>query len=182
MVAISFIPHLPESSGSQSLPPRQLQFITSTMSQISFFKASQRLHSDASHLASDGQGNRRLNAGHLFGLAAECGLKYLLLLCGGLQRDPATGDLIGKKPHIDQLTAPSGLAQNYQQLVAGHTHSQYFALIPNLPALNSWKAHFRYYDETDASYPQADESGWQNASKEIQTVLDAAILDGHPIY
>jgi hypothetical protein len=153
------------------------------MSQISFISSARRLHSDADYLASDVSGKRNVNAGHLFGLAAECGLKYLLLLCGTLNRDPVTGDLVGrKKPHVNELVDPSGLSQNYQQAIAGLTQSRYFAQMPSLPALSSWKPSFRYYDDSDPSYPKANESGWQSASQEIQTALDAAILDGHPLY
>jgi hypothetical protein len=55
------------------------------MTRISFYKASRRLHSDANYLANDAVETRNVNSGHFFGLSAECGLKYLLLLCGGLQ-------------------------------------------------------------------------------------------------
>lgn len=153
------------------------------MPRISFYKASRRLHSDANHLASDAIRERNVNAGHFFGLAAECGLKYLLLLCGGLQRDPATGDLTGRsKPHVNQLVEASGLAMNYRALVSGHTHSKYFADTPSLAGLQSWKAEFRYYDGDHSDYPASSEQDWKTASLEIQSALDAAILDGHPIY
>lgn len=152
------------------------------MTRISFYKASRRLHSDAKHLASDHLAGRCVNAGHFFGLSAECGLKYLLLLCGGLQRNSITGDLTGLKPHANQLVDASGLATNYRTLVAGHTHSKYFAHAPSLAGLQSWKAEYRYYDDGHSDYPKASEPDWLKASLEIQSALDAAMLDGHPIY
>jgi len=126
---------------------------------------------------------RSVNAGYFFGLAAECGLKYLLILCGGLQRDSSTGDLsIRPRPHVDRLIDASGLATSYRALVAGHTHSRYFAHTPSLAGLQSWKAEYRYYDDAHPDYPKVSEADWAKASMEIQTALDAAMLDGHPIY
>ncbi len=153
------------------------------MTRTSFYKASRRLYSDANHLASNAEQKRNVNAGHFFGLSAECGLKYLLLLCGGLQRDSITGDLTGRsKPHANQLVDASGLATSYRALVSGHTHSKYFADAPSLAGLQSWKAEYRYYDEDHSEYPKISEPDWKAASHEIQFALDAAMLDGHPIY
>jgi hypothetical protein len=153
------------------------------MTRISFYKASRRLHSDANHLASDTVQQRNVNAGHFFGLSAECGLKHLLFLCGGLQRDSITGDLAGgPRPHANQLVDASGLATNYRALVGGNTHSKYLLQAPSLAGLQSWKAEFRYYDESHSDYPAGSEPDWKAASLEIQAALDAAMLDGHPIY
>lgn len=63
-----------------------------------------------------------------------------------------------------------------------HTHSKYFADTPSLAGLQSWKAEFRYYDGDHSDYPASSEQDWKTASLEIQSALDAAILDGHPIY
>lgn len=153
------------------------------MTRISFLIAARRLHSDATYLANDDSEDRNLNAGHFFGLAAECGLKYLLLLCGGLTRDSVTGDLCDRpRPHVDRLIDAFGLATSYRTLVQGHTHSRYFAHTPTLAGLHSWKAEFRYYDAGHPDYPRASEPAWQTASREIQSALDAAMLDGHPNY
>ena len=153
------------------------------MPRISFFKAARRLHSDGLYLANDASGDRSHNAGHFFGLAAECGLKYLLILCGGLTRDAVTGDLCERpRPHVDKLIDASGLATNYRTLVGVHPHAQYFTHTPALAGLHSWKAEFRYYDASHPDYPAASENDWQNASREIQSALDAAMLDGHPFY
>lgn len=152
------------------------------MSYICFSKASKRLHSDADHLVGD---HRNCNAGHLHGLAAECGLKYLLLLCGGLTRDPATGDLVvarGPRPHVNHLIDAGGLAAHYQALVHGHVNARYISLTPSLAGLRTWKPEFRYYDENHANYPHASELDWWLASQEIQEAMDAANLDGHPAY
>lgn len=150
------------------------------MSHICFFKSAKRLHSDAEHLVAD---HRNFNAGHLHGLAAECGLKYLLILCGALQRDQGTGDLVVRpRPHVNELTDASGLAANYQLMVSGHTNSRYLSLARSLAGLQTWRAEFRYYDDGHANYPQASETAWRVASQEIQNALDAARIDGHPQY
>ena len=152
------------------------------MTRFSFLHSSRRLHSDAEHLVADNTADRRLNAAHFHGLASECGLKYLLLLCGGLQRDANTGDLAGSRPHVDRMVDASGLATSYRSLVSGHTHSRYFLQLPSISSLQSWKPEYRYYDQAHADYPKTDEVSWQTASKEIQTALDAALLDGQPTY
>jgi hypothetical protein len=71
------------------------------MPKICFIKASQRLHQDARHLRGDSTQDRSASASHFFGLSSECGLKYLLLVCGALNRDNATGDLVRLKPHVN---------------------------------------------------------------------------------
>lgn len=152
------------------------------MTRISFVQSSRRLHSDAEHLVADTTADRRLNAAHFHGLASECGLKYLLLLCGGLQRNSNTGDLVGGRPHVDRMVDASGLATSYRNLVAGHTHSRYFLQLASISSLQSWKPEFRYYDQAHADYPKPDEASWRSASKQIQTALDVALLDGQPNY
>lgn len=152
------------------------------MTRISFVQSSRRLHSDAEHLVADAAADRSLNAAHFHGLASECGLKYLLLLCGGLRRDSNTGDLVGPRPHVDRMVDASGLATSYRNLVSGHTHARYFVQLAAISSLQTWKPEFRYYDETHVDYPKADEAFWQTASKEIQIALDAALLDGQPHY
>ena len=57
---------------------------------VDFSGAGRRHYKDAELLKSD---NRIPNAGHLFGFAAECGIKALLV-SHGLSTDPTTGDLV----------------------------------------------------------------------------------------
>ena len=153
-----------------------------SMTRISFVQSSRRLYSDAEHLFADTAADRSMNAAHFHGLASECGLKYLLLLCGGLQRDSTTGDLSGRRDHVGQMVGASGLATNYEITVSGHTHYRYLRLLNSISSLKSWRAEYRYYDKAHGDYPKADESLWRSASKEIQSALDMALLDGQPIY
>jgi len=155
------------------------------MPKINFFQASRRMHRDAVFLAQDGALDRTAGAGHFFGLGGECGLKYLLLLCGGLTRDSATGDLQmagRRRPHLDEIIDASGLVSSYSTAVASHTNVKYFATLPGLGGLSTWKVIFRYFDTSHADYPEADEPKWEAAAKEIQTALDQAQMDGQPIY
>jgi hypothetical protein len=152
------------------------------MARVNFYQASRRIQSDAEYLVADGSRDRTAGAGHFFGLSGECGLKYLLLLCGGLNRDPATGDLQGRRPHVDDMVGAAGLASNYATAVAGHTNGKYFASLPGLGGLASWRAEFRYYDTTHPAYPKQDEPKWRQAALEIQTALDDAIADGQPVF
>jgi len=152
------------------------------MPKISFIKASQRLHQDASHLRGDSTQDRNASAGHFFGLSSECGLKYLLLVCGALNRDSTTGDLLHPRPHVNQLVDASGLVATYASAVANHTNAKYLAQMPNLGGLSTWKVEFRYYDTSHTDYPKQEELKWETAATEIQKALDQAQLDGQPIY
>ena len=143
------------------------------------------MHQDAVFLTQDGTFDRTAGGGHFFGLAGECGLKYLLLLCGGLTRDAVTGDLQmarGRRPHLGDIIDASGLVSSYSAAVASHTNVRYFAALPALVGLATWKVEFRYYDTSHADYPEAHEPKWETAAKEIQNALDQAQLDGQPIF
>ncbi len=83
---------------------------------------------------------------------------------------------------MNQLVEASGLATSYRAQVSGNTHSKYVLQAPSLAGLQSWKAEFRYYDEDHSDYPACSEQDWKTASIEIQSALDAAMIDGHPIY
>ena len=118
---------------------------------------------------------RDSNAGHLFGFAAECGVKVLLVDCG-YPTDP-DGDLKKSvKPipdarkHIDDLT---GLLP---QLVASLSGAMMPVPrpIPNLSDFADWKAAHRYYAVSSLP-PSLDK--WQVAAGEALAMLQNLQLD-----
>jgi len=145
-----------------------------TMTQaVDFFEASRRHHSDATLLQMKG---RDPNAGHLFGFAAECGVKALLVDCG--YPTDSDGDL--KKPgkpiadarkHIDELT---GLLAQIVASLSGRDGAKYLAQVPDLSDFADWRASHRYY--AAASIPLSLEK-WQRAASEVLRMLQNLQLD-----
>ena len=128
--------------------------------QIDFYNAHIRHWDDAEHLHSEG---RMLNADHLYGFSAECGVKFLMKGLG--MRTSPSGDPqdhIDRK-HIDQLWV------RYNSYASGR------AIGPKctLPALNpfdQWNVKDRY---TDGSHiDTARQSQHRNAAKTIKDVVN----------
>lgn len=143
------------------------------MANVNYYKAARRHFEDGELLFKH---NRHPNAGHLYGFAAECGLKSLLII-SGYPSDPNTGEIVHKKPeqfrtHVDILTQNIGQIRTY---VSGRIGAKYLALIPGIVKFTDWKTDHRYYD--DAKLPHSV-NDWQTASKEVMTMLDQALLDG----
>lgn len=97
-----------------------------------FYDAHQRHHEDAENLYKQG---RLANADHLFGLAAECGLKCLMTVLGMQSTNglPPKAD----RKHIDQLRA------RYDTYCNGTPLGAQFLLPPSDPFLN-WSVEQRY--------------------------------------
>lgn len=140
---------------------------------VDFFEASRRHHSDATLLQREG---RDPNAGHLFGFAAECGVKALLVDCG--YPTDLDGDL--KKPdkpirdarkHIDELT---GLLPHIVASLSGRDGAKYLAQIPALGDFADWKVSHRYY--AVSSIPPSLVK-WQGAAGEVLVMLQNLQID-----
>lgn len=140
---------------------------------VDFFEAAMRHHSDATLLQMEG---RDPNAGHLFGFAAECGVKVLLVDCG-YPTDP-DGDLKKSvKPTPDARKHIADLTGLLPQLVAslsGRDGAKYLAQIPNLSDFADWKAAHRYYAVSSLP-PSLDK--WQLAAGEVLAMLQNLQLD-----
>lgn len=140
---------------------------------VDFFEASRRHYADAMLLRGEGCDP---NAGHLFGFAAECGVKALLVDCG--YPTDQDGDL-GKpgpsvpdaKKHIAELT---GLLQQLVASLSGRDGAKYLGQIPNLTDFADWKASHRYY--AAASIPPSLDR-WQTAAGEVQQMLQNLQID-----
>ena len=144
---------------------------------VSYFESAHRHFHDASVLLG---GNRSANAGQLFGIAAECGIKAILVASnvpidteGSIDRMPGVR---GKGfrdhwPHLGQaLTDLAGAIPD------GRTATTYLSLIPNLAHFSNWLIEHRYW--RDAALPLAAVGRWQAAAAEVMAALDQAKEDG----
>ena len=137
---------------------------------VDFSGAGRRHYQDAELLMSN---NRIPNAGHLFGFAAECGIKALLV-SHGLSTDPTTGDLVETRPY-KYKTHVDALINNVQTFSGSPGYSKYVGMMPNLKAFSNWDTSHRYYDESSIPAFLAD---WRTAAEEVIRMLDQAKLDG----
>jgi len=137
---------------------------------VDFYGAGRRHYQDAELLMNN---SRIPNAGHLFGFAAECGIKALLV-SHGLSTDPTTGDLAETRSH-KYKTHVNVLINNVQTFPNSPGYSKYLGMMPNLRAFSNWDTAHRYYDELSIPASLLD---WHVAAKEVITMLDQAKLDG----
>lgn len=141
---------------------------------VDFFEASGRHYTDATLLHGAG---RHTNAGHLYGFAAECGVKALLVDCGyptdidgDLKKTPEVPILPARK-HIDEL---SKLLQQIVASLSGRDGARYLAQVPNLGEFADWSVSHRYC--AAASIPPSLEK-WQRAAGEVLRMLQNLQLD-----
>lgn len=144
---------------------------------VGYAEAARRHFSDASFLDSH---NRKPNAGQLFGIAAECGLKAIAIGCGlktesdGTIKNPVGTRGRGFKDHMPDLH--NALIQFGHLLPDGRSSSRYLAMMPNLTGLSDWAIEQRYWSEV--ACPVASLSRWQLAANEVMVAIDAAQQDG----
>lgn len=138
---------------------------------INFHQAARRHFHDADLLLI--HHGRSAGAGQLYGFAAECGIKSLLVW-QGYPSDPTTGDL-GKgklRKHIHELV------QNIHVLDAfldGRGAARYRAMLPSLHTFSNWRTEQRYYAESALPPAVPD---WRLGAEEIMRMLDQTLLDG----
>lgn len=120
--------------------------------QADFLDAHERHWDDAEQLF---QAERWANADHLYGMAAECGLKRLMLAFG-MPFDTAKDrpDKASDRQHAD------GIWARFESYRCGHHQGAGYALQPTNPFAD-WEvsqryAHQRHFDQTRA---QAHQSG-----------------------
>lgn len=115
----------------------------------------------------------RANAGQLFGICVECGLKSLLVRGGAPQN--ADGDLIGKyKKHLPDLYE---LINGLLTLPDGRTASALQSRLPNLNSLAHWSIDHRYWRESEIPLSTLL-NDWELAALEMDALLDEAAGGG----
>ncbi len=147
---------------SQAAPIQQVQYVL----------AARRHMIDARLLLN---ANRVANAGQLFGIVAECGLKALVIACG--VAPDAKGEIPRNhrfRQHIpvlkDRLVAEGNLIPD------GQRATKYILSLAHSTKLGDWLIDHRYW--SDAALPVGSVDGWRVAAEEILQALDTAKEDG----
>ena len=144
-----------------------------TIKPVDFHHAGKRHFTDAELLI---KLKRDASAGQLYGFAAECGIKTLLVW-NGYPTDPVSGELVeqGKKKrfraHIHEFVKNINTIRTF---LDGRGAAKYLAMIPNVGNFSDWKTDHRYY--RDSALPPSLNK-WREASREIMRMLDEAMLD-----
>jgi hypothetical protein len=137
---------------------------------VDYVAASRRHIRDAHLLQHKG---RLANAGQLFGISVECGLKSLLVRGGAPVDTDGNLDWAYRK-HMPVLgTLITGLTT----LPDGRSASALQSRLPNLTALANWKIDHRYWSES--AIPLATSlQAWEWAALEMDALLDEATAGG----
>ena len=113
------------------------------------------------------------NAGQLFGICVECGLKSLLVL-GGAPVD-ADGNL--KKPFRQHFPELGMLINGMTTLPDGRAAGVLQSRLPSLASLANWKIAHRYWRES--AIPVAISlQAWEGAAQEMDRLLDEEAAGG----
>ncbi|MGO8692824.1 MAG: hypothetical protein ACLQMF_04035 [Rectinemataceae bacterium] len=149
------------------------------MAVVDFAESARRHWKDAETLSTEG---RFANAGQLLGFSAECGLKALYR-CLSLLPQATDGDIdwssLGNpekakyKKHIDVLCQTAGI------LGSSPASSSYQSMIPSIGVFTTWSTDQRYWSDTEHTRTCATElPKWEQAAREVMSMLDAARKDG----
>jgi len=133
-----------------------------------FHDAHGRHLNDADRLMSAG---RWANADHLYGLAAECGLKRLMAAFG-MQTD-STGSPTGQddRQHADRIWP------RYESYRSGrHLGAAYSTSAASMAAFADWNASQRYAHQQNFDEPRV--TPHQSAAQEVSRLLLRARSDG----
>lgn len=133
---------------------------------VDFLDAHHRHWDDAEHLF---QAHRWANADHLYGFAAECGLKRLMQRFGMVldaQGSPLQGD---DRVHVDQAW------RRYETYRNGHVDGVAFAL-PSANPFRQWKAGQRY--AAQSQFNQARATSHQSGALQVRALVLQARMNG----
>lgn len=144
---------------------------------VGYAEAARRHFADAGLLLSN---SREANAGQLFGLAAECGLKAIVVACGAKTDADGSVDKLtgvkgkGFKDHMPQLHQAAITYGGH--LPDGRFSTRYLASMPSLSVFSDWAVEHRYWRNT--AWPAASLPKWKTAADEVMLALDQAQKDG----
>lgn len=143
-----------------------------TVTTVDYAGSAKRHYIDASSLHSSGRPD---NAGQLYGFAAECGVKALLV-ASGVSTD-AQGSIT--RSSSMRLHAPvlfDSIVAKGHLIPDGRMVSNYMAMLPGLQALHDWSTDHRYW--RDGAFPATSLLAWQQAAAEVLRMVDTAKNDG----
>lgn len=137
-----------------------------------FKTAARRHHSDAQFLFDD---RRWPNADHLAGVAAECGLKAILLHYLGARLDSRSRPVWGQNSrrldsHIKQLW------DEVRLVVAGRSAPVFASLVTGSAPFADWEIDDRYSDGNTITERRALDH--LDTARAIMEVLEQAVRDG----
>ena len=132
-----------------------------------FLDAHQRHWDDAEHLL---QAQRWANADHLYGFAAECGLKQLMQRFG-MSVDETTGSPVDRKDwrHADTIWA------RFESYRSGHAHGVGYVL-PAGNLFGNWDVSDRYAHQSN--FDEARAQGHQAGAQTIRNLIAKAQREG----
>lgn len=135
--------------------------------QTDFFDAHERHWNDAEHLF---QAQRWANADHLYGMAAECGLKRLMLAFG------MSYDVAKDRPSSqgDRVHA-NGIWARFESYRNGHALGTGYALLPGNQFAN-WDVADRYAHQSN--FDQARVQGHQTGAHAVRSLIAKAQYEG----
>jgi hypothetical protein len=139
--------------------------------QSDFFDAHHRHWEDANHLFA---ASHLANADHLYGLAAECGLKRLMMAFG-MNVDSATGTPTDKADRVHAAeTGRNDIWARYETYRSGHQAATY--LLGSTNPFADWDVSQRYFHRShfDSTRVETHRQGACN----VHSLIQKAILEG----
>lgn len=135
--------------------------MTATHKRIDYLTSARRHCKDADTLMNTGG---RPNAGQLYGLSVECGLKAVLVQRG--RPTDADGNLAAElRLHLPRL------ATEITTLLDGRAAGTLAAAVPHLTKLHDWKIEHRYWRSQEVPLASSLDH-WQAAAREMLIHLD----------
>ena len=135
------------------------------------YAAAARRHIRDAHLLQNA--GRLANAGQLFGIGVECGLKSLLVLGGA----PVDGSGNLTKPFREHMPLLGTLVTELITLPDGRAASTLQSRLPNLASLSNWKIDHRYWSESAIPLSSSLQA-WECAALEMDALLDEVTAGG----
>lgn len=132
-----------------------------------FFDAQQRHWVDAEHLL---QAQRWANADHLYGMAAECGLKQLMLIFN-MPYDAAKDRPAERSDRVHA----NGIWDRFESYRSGHAQGTGYAL-PSSNPFADWDVADRYAHQ--ANFDQARAQGHQAGAQMVLNLIAKAQREG----
>lgn len=140
---------------------------------FNYIQAAERQFDAAKLLHGTDAPKHHVVAGHIVGLAAECGLKALLGAVGHL--DTQTGGVLGgrRDPHYCHIEQVWPLVQF---TLTGRNGSRIVSRLPAGHPFSNYSVDQRYADKSDI--PDVDFPKWMDACEAVLDTLQWAKLDG----
>lgn len=135
--------------------------------QADFLDAHERHWTDAETLF---QAQRWANADHLYGMAAECGLKRLMLAFG-MKVNPSTGSPVDDK----DWKHANGIWARFESYRCGH-HQGAAYVLPTPDPFTDWEVAQRYAHQSN--FDQARVNGHQSGASQVRELVKKARREG----